>query len=31
MTEFKWQIDSIRTVLFFNGEINFKKKNGRKI
>ncbi|WP_254630117.1 hypothetical protein, partial [Acinetobacter baumannii] len=30
MTEFKWQIDSIRTVLFFNGEINFKKKEWSK-
>ncbi|MBD0228660.1 hypothetical protein, partial [Acinetobacter baumannii] len=28
--EFKWQIDSIRTVLFFNGEINFKKKEWSK-
>ncbi|HCE0756077.1 TPA: hypothetical protein NER70_002680 [Acinetobacter baumannii] len=30
MTEFKWKIDSIRTVLFFNGEINFKKKEWSK-
>lgn len=30
MTEFKWQIDSIRTVLFFSGEINFIKKEWSK-
>lgn len=31
MTEFKWQIDTIRTVLFSNEKFKFKKRNGQKL
>ena len=31
MTEFKWQIDTIRTVLFSNEKFKFKKKEWSKI
>ncbi len=31
MTDLKWQIDTIRTVLFFNEKINFKKNDWSKI
>lgn len=31
MTNLKWQIDTIRTILFFNNKIDFEKEFGQKL